>query len=315
MLKRMCKALYFLLKVYLGFRFVSILDVASLKPDGDKSDYFSQDAGGSIFCTSTPMVAKKNETSSSPSKSFSPNEKDSACETSHRSSCKRSNAESKDSASANESSNKQPCPLVFELKHDSSGACHTQISQGPKRKGDIEFSLQMEMAISATAAGIANIADGKMGSSMGNPNSNLPNFISPFKRMKKVVSEGSSSSHGISTAIGSRRVGSPLYWAEVYCSGENLTGKWVHVDAVNAIIDEEEKVEALAAACKRSLRYVVAFAGNGAKDVTRRFFFSLIFSPFQFYHAFLVIKLNLDAFDMLSASCVQIISAGCNILV
>ncbi|EXB89372.1 hypothetical protein L484_017338 [Morus notabilis] len=134
--------------------FVSILDVASLKPDGDKSAYFSQDAGGSIFCTSKPMVVKKNEASSSPSKSFSPNEKDSACETSHRSSCKRSNAESKDSASANESSNIQPCPLVFELKHDTCGACHTQISQGPKRKGDIEFSLQMEMAISATAVGI-----------------------------------------------------------------------------------------------------------------------------------------------------------------
>ncbi|EXB22641.1 Dynamin-related protein 5A [Morus notabilis] len=66
----------------------------------------------------------------------------------------------------------------------------------------------MEMAISVTTTGIANIADGKMGSSMGNPNSNLPNFISPFKRMKKILSEGSSSSHGISTAIGSRRVGS-----------------------------------------------------------------------------------------------------------
>ncbi|KAF2295439.1 hypothetical protein GH714_032933 [Hevea brasiliensis] len=33
----------------------------------------------------------------------------------------------------------------------------------------------------------------------------------------------------------------------------------------------EKKVEAAAAACKTSLRYVVAFAGHGAKDVTRRY--------------------------------------------
>jgi xeroderma pigmentosum group C-complementing protein len=67
------------------------------------------------------------------------------------------------------------------------------------------------------------------------------------------------------------KVGSPLYWAEVYCSEEKLTGKWVHIDAVNLIIDGEDKVEAMVAACKASLRYVVAFAGQGAKDVTRRF--------------------------------------------
>jgi len=67
------------------------------------------------------------------------------------------------------------------------------------------------------------------------------------------------------------KVRSPLYWAEVYCSEENLTGKWVYIDAVNFIIDGEDKIEAMAAACKTSLRYVVAFAGQGAKDVTRRF--------------------------------------------
>nr|GEV31074.1 DNA repair protein RAD4 isoform X1 [Tanacetum cinerariifolium] len=54
-----------------------------------------------------------------------------------------------------------------------------------------------------------------------------------------------------------------------YYSGENSTGKWVHVDVVNAIIDGEHDVEAANAACKTSLRYVVAFAGRGAKDVTQ----------------------------------------------
>ncbi|KAG2372573.1 DNA repair protein [Vigna angularis] len=58
--------------------------------------------------------------------------------------------------------------------------------------------------------------------------------------------------------------------SQVYCSEENLTGKWVHVDAVNLIIDGEDKVEAMVAACKTSLRYVVAFAGQGVKDVTHR---------------------------------------------
>ncbi|KAI7745294.1 hypothetical protein M8C21_017215, partial [Ambrosia artemisiifolia] len=84
--------------------------------------------------------------------------------------------------------------------------------------------------------------------------------------------QGRKSGRGeISTAVGSRKTGAPLYWAEVYCCGENSTGKWVHVDAVNAIVDGEHKVEAAAAACKTKLRYVVAFAGQGAKDVTRRY--------------------------------------------
>lgn len=66
------------------------------------------------------------------------------------------------------------------------------------------------------------------------------------------------------------RSGPPLYWAEMYCTGETLNGRWVHVDAVNEIVDGEEKVEAAAAVCRRPLRYAIAFAGNGAKDVTRR---------------------------------------------
>lgn len=52
----------------------------------------------------------------------------------------------------------------------------------------------------------------------------------------------------------------------------------MHIDAVNNFIDGEHKVEAVASACKKSLRYVVAFAGNGAKDVTRRFFSLAILS-------------------------------------
>ncbi|EXB74498.1 hypothetical protein L484_026192 [Morus notabilis] len=83
-----------------------------------------------------------------------------------------------------------------------------------------DLLILMKMAI--TTAGIANIVDGKMGSSMGNSNSNLPNFISPFKIMKKVLSEGSSSSHGIPTAIGSRRVGSPQMLQDAVLAPKSL---------------------------------------------------------------------------------------------
>lgn len=50
---------------------------------------------------------------------------------------------------------------------------------------------------------------------------------------------------------------------EVYC-------RWVHVDAARGVVDGAEKVEGTAAACHLPLRYVVAFAGSGAKDITRR---------------------------------------------
>lgn len=259
------------------FRFVSILDVASLKADIVKSEYLSQDASRlskGIFSTSTPMVARLAEAFVSPVKSFSSNVKGNVCETSRTGSSRSKDGHStcnnkpKDSHIAYELNDRQSC----DLQHYASAACLAEKSQGQKRKGDLEFEMQLQMALSSTAVGAA---DSKMGSG-NNMSSNSSNFSSPTKRMKKILSEESPLSQGISTAVGSRRVASPLYWAEVYCSGENLTGKWVHVDAVNAIVDGELKVEAVAAACKTALRYVVAFAGNGAKDVTRRYLLSLI---------------------------------------
>ncbi|XP_062107517.1 DNA repair protein RAD4 [Humulus lupulus] len=258
-------------------RFVSILDVTSLKPDGEKSDYFSHDSSRSckgIFSNSTPMVARQSEVSASPGKSFSPSQ--SVYETSQRSSRRTkncyltSNTQPQNFPTNYDLNNKhvsRDCSLACESKRDSSEACPAQKSQGSKRKGDLEFELQMEMALSSTAVGAA---DTKIHSLTNNVDNNLSTFSSLSKRRKKIVCE-ESCSNVISTAIGSKRVGSPLYWAEVHCNGENLTGKWVHVDAINAIIDGEQKVEAIAAACKTSLRYAVAFAGNGAKDVTRRY--------------------------------------------
>lgn len=143
-------------------------------------------------------------------------------------------------------------------------------SAGSKSKGDLEFEMQLEMALLATTfEARENNAEPGVGDS---------SFL--LKRLKRLrgeegpalSQESLASSQVISTALGAGKVGCPLYWAEVYCSREKSTGKWMHVDAVNNFIDGEHKVEAVAFACKKSLRYAVAFAGNGAKDVTRRFF-------------------------------------------
>lgn len=156
--------------------------------------------------------------------------------------------------------------LACEEWNDISEACHTKKSKELKRRGDLEFEMQMQMALSAMAVPTVDI---KIGSDNNDLDSNVA------KRLKRTVCEESQfSSQSISTAVGSRKEGSTLYWAEVYCNGENSTGKWLHIDAINAIIDGEQKVEAVAAACKTPLRYVVAFAGNGAKDVTRRLLFA-----------------------------------------
>ncbi|XP_041003378.1 DNA repair protein RAD4 isoform X2 [Juglans microcarpa x Juglans regia] len=259
-------------------RFLSILDVASLKPDAGESEIFSQDASRlskGIFKSSTLMVARPNKASVSPVKSFSSNAIDNICETSQRGSCKSQDSysacgitQSEGSSVAGDLDNKMSDSLACEAGHDTSEECLTKKVQGTKRKGDLEFERQLEIALSATA-GVT--LENKIQSNARDLDGNSMDFSSPLKRVKRIVSEESPSSQGISTAVGSRKVGSPLYWAEVYCSGENLTGKWVHVDVVNAVVDGEQKVEAMAAACKTSLRYVVAFAGRGAKDVTRRY--------------------------------------------
>ncbi|KAJ3705821.1 hypothetical protein LUZ61_009526 [Rhynchospora tenuis] len=126
-----------------------------------------------------------------------------------------------------------------------------ECNEEPKRKGDIEFEMQLQMALSATATATAT-------------KSTVHDSSSPAE------SSGVQRKLRGKSAIWSRS-GPPLYWAEVYCSGETFNGRWVHVDAVNGIVDGEDKVEAAAAVCRRPLRYAIAFAGNGAKDVTRRY--------------------------------------------
>ncbi|KAL8047029.1 hypothetical protein ABFX02_08G211900 [Erythranthe guttata] len=227
-------------------RFVSILDVASLKPESDKSES-TMEVGSKrlkdVFGSSTLMVAGPSCSSECTEKS-SPDKS------------RKRLFETRDSLTTDEPKIEMSEVFMSEAPTETSESFPVK-SEELKRKGDVEFQMQLEMAMSATA-----IESCKISTASESP-STSSNLTPLSKRLKK--------SNGISTAIGSKKVGAPLYWAEVFCSGENLTGKWVHVDAVNAIVDGEHKVEAAAAACKKSLRYVVAFAGHGAKDVTRRY--------------------------------------------
>ncbi|XP_027192928.1 DNA repair protein RAD4 isoform X3 [Cicer arietinum] len=254
-------------------RFVSILDVSSLKP-GQSFRPIASGSSKGIFNTSTPMVSKQKLDFKSPKKSLSSYEREKPCESSLGQSRKRkkrrstSNMDQSTDPSVAEDLN---CSVTnsqtSEPQDSNQGGSHiTDESHKSKRKGDLEFEMQLEMALSVTAI---DCSKSKVESGA---NADSSNFSCPSKRMKRVIGEESSTSPQlISTALGSMKVGSPLYWAELYCSEENLTGKWVHIDAVNSIIDGEDKVEAMVAACKTSLRYVVAFAGQGAKDVTRRY--------------------------------------------
>ncbi|KAJ6707400.1 DNA REPAIR PROTEIN COMPLEMENTING XP-C CELLS [Salix viminalis] len=215
-------------------RFVSILDVASIKPDAETYESLSQNTSKvhrGIFNTSTLMVDRPKEVFMSP-KSPSCSEKKNVAETLTKASCKSKDNCSRskkiqfnDSPPAVELKGKMVDTFPYETQNNTSEECVTKKSQGSKRKGDLELEMQLQMAMSATAVAF--------------PQSNMG---LDAKELNKV-----------------------------YCGGENLTGKWVHVDAVHGIVDGEQKVEAAAAACKTSLRYVVAFAGLGAKDVTRRY--------------------------------------------
>lgn len=221
---------------------MSILDVASLKPGADRDESSGQNRAKmkhGIFRTSTLMVPKQQAISSHPKKSSSHVMNKSIFDTSKP---QRGN------------------PLGSDQLQDNAvnSSCEgmSRKSDGTRRKGDVEFERQIAMALSATA---------------NNQQSSQVNNKKKIREITKTSDSSSVSDQVISTAIGSKKVDSPLCWAEVYCNGENIDGRWVHVDAVNGMIDAEKNVEAAAAACKTVLRYVVAFAGGGAKDVTRRF--------------------------------------------
>lgn len=258
--------------------------MVSLKPDGDKIESSMEVVGRrgkGIFNSSTLMVAGPSCSSACSVKSSPKVEHDSNQTAIRGPSRHRTDKSSKhgfksqDAPADDETKNKTPDVPVSEAPIDLSESGLVK-SEGVKRKGDLEFKMQLEVALAATAIGSSK---DNTACNVSESPSTSATLTPPSKKMKTIKKEEfQTSSNGISVAIGSKKVGAPLYWAEVFCSGENLTGRWVHVDVVNAIIDGELKVEAAATACKKSLRYVVAFAGHGAKDVTRRFEFLHIVS-------------------------------------
>jgi len=268
---------------------VSVLDVSPLKRVASGSS-------SGIFKTSTPMISNRKLDFKSPQESLSCSERENVCESSavHSQKSKKCRVtkhmdQSRDPPIVEVRNDSVASSTVSETRDSNLESCLTEKSRKSKRKGDLEFDMQLEMALSATAI---ESQENKIKS--GNPDSSC--FSCPSKRVKRVTGEESSTSQVISTAIGSMKAGSLLYWAEVYCSEENLTGKWVHVDAVNLIIDGEDKVEAMVAACKTSLRYVVAFAGQGAKDVTRRFDIFSIYIKYDQVLAFILLLALLFGF-------------------
>ncbi|KAH7423576.1 hypothetical protein KP509_12G062000 [Ceratopteris richardii] len=146
--------------------------------------------------------------------------------------------------------------------------CATSGSQR-KRKGDLEFELQLEMAMAATA-GSSNIESQKQVSTMRASTLQGEKMESPNGEKKKSIPGKSSKHTGTCSTVWSRKMGALLNWAEVFCL-EKDDAKWVHVDAGRGILDGAEMVEEAARSNKVPLRYVLAFAGNGAKDVTRRY--------------------------------------------
>uniref|UniRef100_A0A0D9X811 Rad4 beta-hairpin domain-containing protein n=1 Tax=Leersia perrieri TaxID=77586 RepID=A0A0D9X811_9ORYZ len=245
-------------------RFVTNLDVAGLKPDTKSVGISYQDSPR--LCTkalpSSSFIAGHNEHNNVSPAPSQDNTEDSIKTTPKQGKvqgcrkslskkllkCKANNGNSSASVSKDSPSSSQ-CPST------SSNA------EVPKRRGDMEFELQLEMALLASEA---QTQDNKVATQLNQSTDSLLNSTPPLKKLRK-SGEGSSNS----SAVWSRS-GAPLYWAEVFCGGEASSGRWVHVDVLNDIIDGEQKIEAASAVCRKPLRYVVAFAGNGAKDVTRR---------------------------------------------
>ncbi|MCD7451679.1 hypothetical protein HAX54_013000 [Datura stramonium] len=130
-------------------RFVSILDVASLKPEIEKpypSGQGPRRAGSGIFSSSTLMVAGPKCSPLSPAKSMADGKHNVSDKTS--TSAGQAN-KSKSRETITDKSNKRMSPSTSDAQHDSNDACIMN-RERPKRKGDLEFEMQLEMALSTT---------------------------------------------------------------------------------------------------------------------------------------------------------------------
>ncbi|KAL4536811.1 hypothetical protein Ndes2437B_g06215 [Nannochloris sp. 'desiccata'] len=132
-----------------------------------------------------------------------------------------------------------------------------------KRRGDVEFERELEVAMAATAFERPESAE-----AVEKTNPAAEDTKSLQSGGRKNQRGGGSTARG--AAFGSHQDHVGRYWVEVYC-GSTTSGRWVHVCPISGWIDRAEDVEGLAPR-GQSLAYVVAFGGHGgAKDVTRRY--------------------------------------------
>ncbi|KAK9805417.1 hypothetical protein WJX73_002963 [Symbiochloris irregularis] len=151
-----------------------------------------------------------------------------------------------------------------------------------KLKGDLEFENQLSMALQASAAGVrADSQPAKEGSPQADSSIHdkaQQAFIA--RRHNRGAFKGDQGGGNRTQAQGAawgrgRAVGDlGDVWVEVYCASA-AGGRWVCVDPLRGIVDRPDDVES-AAARMGPLAYVVAFAGGGAKDVTKRYVASFV---------------------------------------
>ncbi|KAL2642788.1 hypothetical protein R1flu_010375 [Riccia fluitans] len=143
-------------------------------------------------------------------------------------------------------------------------------------KGEEEFETQVALALCATAAV-------GMQTNSSNKKTPMPNTPLAVRRLNGMVGQKKKGEGRLARKVGlssrgessnknvpENRMGAPLHWAEVYMVEEN-SGRWVHVDAARGWFNGADQVEGAAVAGRVPLRYAIAFAGSGAKDVTRRY--------------------------------------------
>eukprot|EP00252_Welwitschia_mirabilis_P020330 TRINITY_DN4959_c0_g1_i1.p1 TRINITY_DN4959_c0_g1~~TRINITY_DN4959_c0_g1_i1.p1 ORF type:complete len:1028 (+),score=241.22 TRINITY_DN4959_c0_g1_i1:204-3287(+) len=265
-------------------RYVSILDVSSLKPDAESMDasaeWFSDtddENGLSLYhmnktrttiASLGQVIARcEPQTSKSVQVTECVDSNVSAKGHCHTKTTQDLNGDAlKKSSSRSNDINGRDVPMT-EGSAQVESSCDADASKPLKRKGDLEYELQLAMALSATAAEAENKANNRESK---NDKNCLESPVAKLAVRRGIKGSKSLVQQKTSTQW-SRKEILNLHWAEVYCEGESLTGRWVHVDVANGIVDGEEKVKDASASSKRPVRYVIGFAGIGAKDITPRY--------------------------------------------
>lgn len=273
-------------------RYVSILDVAPLKPDAESLDAsadWNSDTDTENGWSIPHMNTTKTTTASlgqilarcpsqvSPQNRVTEDRGGSECHVNRG--CRKKRGGDSGNCIPEEKSLTEVESTDVERKQTGIGYGNSEVTYSEdqekeiiKRKGDLEFERELAMALSATAVEAQSKANNENNVSCKERHDTAHlDMPASTSEGRHDIKKSRLSARQKNTAVWSRKLVPYLYWAEVYCEGETLTGRWVHVDAANGVVDCEHKVEETAFACKRPLRYVLAFAGNGAKDVTRRY--------------------------------------------